>query len=35
LVVENLKIAESIVFIFSKLFVWHSLGENVRMKDSN
>jgi len=25
---QNLKIAESSVFIFSKLFDWHSLGEN-------
>jgi len=29
-VVQNLKIAESSVFIFSKLFVW----ENVRLKES-
>jgi len=28
----HLKIAESSVFIFSKLFVWHSSGENVRTK---
>jgi len=34
-VVRNLKITESSVFIFSKLFVWHSSGENVRMKESN
>jgi len=34
-VVQNLKIAESSVYIFSKLFVWHSTGENVRMKESN
>jgi len=27
-------IAESSVFIFSKLFVWHSSGENVRMKEN-
>jgi len=32
-VVQNLKIAESSVFIFSKLFDWHSLGENVTMKE--
>jgi len=32
---HNLQIAESSVFIFSKLFVSHSLGENVRMKESN
>jgi len=35
LVAQNLKIAESSVFIFSKIFVWHSLGENVKMKESN
>jgi len=34
-VVQNLKIAESSVFSFSKLFIWHSSGENVRMKESN
>jgi len=28
------KIAESSVFIFSKLFDWHSSGENVSMKES-
>jgi len=28
LVVQNLKIAESSIFIFSKLSVWHSFGEN-------
>jgi len=33
-VVQNLKIAESRVFIFLKLFVWHSSGENVKMKES-
>jgi len=33
--VQNLKIAESSVFIFSKLLVWHSFEENVRMKESN
>jgi len=34
-VVQNLKIAESSVFIFSKLFDWHSSGENViSMKES-
>jgi len=27
--VQNLKIAESSVFIFSKLFDWHSSGENI------
>jgi len=26
--VLNLEIAENSVFIFSKLFVWHSSGEN-------
>jgi len=25
-VVQNLKIAESSVFVFSRLFVWHSSG---------
>jgi len=34
-VVQNLKIAKSSVFIVSKLFVWHSSRENVRMKESN
>jgi len=35
-VVQNkiLLIAESSVFIFSKLFDWHSSGENVSMKES-
>jgi len=28
LVVQNLKIAESTMFIFSKLFNWHPSGEN-------
>jgi len=32
--VQNLKIAESSVFIFSKLFDWCSSGENVSMKES-
>jgi len=35
LVVQNLKIAESSVFIFSKLFARHSSRENDRMKESN
>jgi len=34
-VVQILKIAESSIFIFSKLFVWHSSGENVKMKECN
>jgi len=29
--IKFLKIIESCVFIFSKLFFWHSLGENVSM----
>jgi len=33
-VVQNLKVAESSVFIFSKLFDWHSSGENDSMKES-
>jgi len=33
-VVQNLKIAESSVFIFLKLFDWHSWGENDSMKES-
>jgi len=33
LVVQHLKIAESNVFIFSKLFDWHSSEENVSMKE--
>jgi len=33
LVAQNLKITESSIFIFSKPFVWHSSGENVRMKE--
>jgi len=33
-VVQNLKIAVSSVFIFSKLFDRHSSGENVSMKES-
>jgi len=33
-VAQNLKIAKSIVFIFSKLFDWHSSGKNVNMKES-
>jgi len=33
-VVQNLKIAANSMFIFSKLFDWHSLGENVSMKES-
>jgi len=35
MVEQNLKIAESSVFIFSQLFVWHLSGENVRMKKNN
>jgi len=31
--VQNLKFAERSVFIFLKLLVQHSLGENVRMKE--
>jgi len=34
MVVQNLKIAESSVLIFSKLFDWHSSGENVSKKES-
>jgi len=33
-VVQKLKIAESSVFIFSKHFDGHSLGENVSMKEN-
>jgi len=33
--IQNLKIAERSILIFSKLFVWHLSGENVRMKESN
>jgi len=35
LVVQNFKIAESRIFILSKLFDGHSSGENVRMKESD
>jgi len=28
----TVKIAESSIFIFLKIFVWHSSGENIRMK---
>jgi len=31
---QKLIIAESSVVIFSKPFVWHSSGENVRKKES-
>jgi len=33
-VVQNLKIAESSMFIFLKHFDCHSSGENVNMKES-
>jgi len=35
LAVQNLKIAESNVLVFSKLFDWHSSEENVNMKENN
>jgi len=34
LIVQNLKIAESSMFTFSKLFYWHSSRENISMKES-